>query len=171
MTSRLSLYVFPALLAACALLTVTSSAGLPENVAIHFNAKNGADAWVARDQYRILMLSCLIGLPLLLVWLMAWLPRLTGEKGQIPDHEYWLATEQRDATKRFLLAHSCWLGTITVAIIYGIQLSIQRANAAVPATLATDQLSTVLLIYICGLAWWIASFLRHFNRGRGDRDY
>ena len=40
MTSRLSLYVFPALLAACALLTVTGSAGLPENVAIHFNVKN-----------------------------------------------------------------------------------------------------------------------------------
>jgi hypothetical protein len=62
MTSRLSLYVFPALLAACALLTVTGSAGLPENVAIHFNVKNDADAWVARDQY-ILMLLCLVGLP------------------------------------------------------------------------------------------------------------
>jgi hypothetical protein len=171
MTSRLSLYVFPALLAACALLTVTSSAGLPENVAIHFNAKNGADAWVARDQYRILMLSCLIGLPLLLVWLMARLPRLTGGKGQIPDHEYWFATERRDATERFLLAHSCWLGNITIAIVYGVHLSIQRANAVVPATLATDQLSTMLLIYVCGLAWWITSFLRHFNRGTGDRDY
>jgi hypothetical protein len=119
----------------------------------------------------ILMLSCLIGLPLSLVWLMARLPRLTGGKGQIPDHEYWFATERRGATERFLLAHSYWLGTITVAIIYGIHLSIQRANAVVPATLATDQLSTVLLVYICGLAWWIASFLRHFNRGRGDRDY
>ena len=171
MTSRLSFYVFPALLAACALLTVTSSAGLPENVAIHFNAKNGADAWVTRDQYRILMLLCLVGLPLLLVWVMARLPRLTGGKGQIPDHEYWFATERRDATERFLLAHSCWLGTITVAIIYGIHLSIQRANTVVPATLATDQLGTMLLIYLCGLAWWITSFLRHFDRGRSEHNY
>ena len=171
MTSRLSFYVFPALLAACALLTVTSSAGLPENVAIHFNAKNGADAWVTRDQYRILMLLCLVGLPLLLVWVMARLPRLTGGKGQIPDHEYWFATERRDATERFLLAHSCWLGTITVAIIYGIHLSIQRANTVVPATLATDQLGTMLLIYLCGLAWWITRFLRHFDRGRSEHNY
>lgn len=50
MTSRLSLYVFSALLAACALFVVTSSASLPENVAIHFDAKNGADTWVTRDQ-------------------------------------------------------------------------------------------------------------------------
>lgn len=109
--------------------------------------------------------------PLLLVWVMARLPRLTGGKGQIPDHEYWLATERQDATERFLLAHSCWLGTITVAVVYGVHLSIQRANAVVPATLSTDQLSTMLFIFICGLAWWLASFLRHFNRGRSDRDH
>jgi hypothetical protein len=168
MTSRLSLYVFLAVLAACTLHTVTSSAGLPENVAIQFDSKNGADAWVARDQYRILMLLCLIGLPLLVVWVMARLPRLTGGKGQIPDHEHWFATERRDATERFLLARSCWLRTITVAIIYGIHVSIQRANAIIPATLATDQLSTMLLIYICGFAWWIASFLAHFDRTRGN---
>lgn len=169
MTSRLSLYVFSALLAACALFVIASSATLPENVAIHFDAKNSADAWVTRDQYRILMLLFLVGLPLLLVWVMAWLPRLTGGKGQIPDHEYWFASERRDATERFLLAHSCWLGSLTAAIIFGIHISIQRANAVTPTTLATDQLSTMLLIYLCGLAWWITSFLRHFDRARGRR--
>lgn len=169
MTSRLSLYVFSALLAACALFVVTSSASLPENVAIHFDAKNGADTWVTRDQYRILMLLFLVGLPLLLVWVMARLPRLTGGKGQIPDHEYWFADERKDATESFLLAHSCWLGSLTTAIIFGIHVSIQRANAVAPATLATDQLSTMLLIYLCGLAWWITSFLRHFDKARGRR--
>ena len=171
MTSRLSLYVFPALLAVCALLMVTSSAGLPENVAIHFNAKDDADAWVARDQYRLLMLLALVGLPLLLVWVMAWLPRLTGGKGQIPDHEYWFANGRRRDTERFLLAHACWLGTITVAVIYGIHISIQRANAATPAALVSDQLPTMLLVYVCGLGWWITSFLRHFDRDRSERNY
>lgn len=169
MSSRLSLFIFPALLAVCALLAMNGSPGVPENVAIHFNAKNEADAWVARDQYRILILLCLVGLPLLLVWVMGWLPRLTGGKGQIPDHEYWFADERRDETERFLLAHACWLGTITVAVIYGVHISIQRANAAAPATLASDQLLTMLLVYVCGLGWWITSFLRHFDKGRGTR--
>jgi hypothetical protein len=106
----------------------------------------------------------IIGLPLLLVWVMAWLPRLTSGKGQIPDHEYWFASERRGATEQFLFAHACWLGAITVATIYGIHITLQRANAVTPATLATDQLSTMLLIFICGLGWWIASFLRHFRR-------
>ena len=52
-------------------------------MAIHFDAKNNADAWAARDHYRILMLLCLVGLPLL-VWVMARLPRLTGGKGAAP---------------------------------------------------------------------------------------
>ena len=164
MTSRLSLYVFSALLVACAILTVTSSASLPENVAVHFNAKSDADAWVSRDQYRMLIVLFLIGLPLLLVWVMAWLPRLTGGKGQIPDHEYWFASEQRVATEQFLLGHACWLEAITVAAIYGIHIAIQRANAVVPAKLEMDQLLTMLLIFVCGLGWWIASFMRHFRR-------
>jgi hypothetical protein len=56
-----------------------------------------------------------------------------------------------------------------VAIIYGIHLSIMRANAVTPAALAIDQLSTMLLIYICGLAWWITSFLRHFAKVKATR--
>ena len=171
MTSRLSLYVFPALLAACALLTVTSSAGLPENVPFTSTLRMMPTLGLPAISTAFSCCCVWSGCPLLLVWVMARLPRLTGGKGQIPDHEYWFATERQDATERFLLAHSCWLGTITVAVIYGIHLSIQRANAVVPATLSTDQLSTMLLIYICGLAWWIASFLRHFNRGRSDRDH
>jgi len=64
------------------------------------------------------------------------------------------------ATEQFLFGHACWLGAITVATIYGIHIAIQRANAVAPATLATDQ----LLIFVVGLGWWIASFLRHFRR-------
>jgi len=164
MTSRLSLYVFSALVVVCAVMAVTSSGSLPDNVAIHFDAKNDADAWVSRDQYRVLILIVLIGLPLFLVWVMAWLPRLTGGKGQIPDHEYWFAGQRRAATEQFLIGHACWLGAITVATIYGIHIAIQRANAVAPATLSADQLSTMLLIFMCGLGWWFVSFLRHFRR-------
>src|SRR4249919_1204718 len=141
MASRLSVYFFSALLVVCGLLALKSIPSLPENVAIHFNAKNEADSWVSRDQYRVFILLFLVGLPLLLVWVMAWLPRLTGGKGQIPDHEYWFASERRGATEQFLFGHACWLGVITVATIYGIHIALQRANAVTPVTLATDQLS------------------------------
>jgi uncharacterized membrane protein len=56
MTSRLSPYVFSALLVVCTILTVTNTVSLPESVAIHFNAKNSDDAWISRDLYRVLIL-------------------------------------------------------------------------------------------------------------------
>jgi hypothetical protein len=164
MTSRLSFYAFSILLVVCTVLTATSAVRLPENVAVHFNAQGAADGWVSRDEYRTGILLFMIGLPSFLVWTMGWLPKLTGGKGQIPDHEYWFASERRGATEQFLVGHACWLGALTVATVYGIHLALQRANAVTPATLATDQLSTMLLIFICGLGWWITSFLRHFRR-------
>ena len=133
MPSRLSLYVFLALLAACVLSVSTGTSDLPEKIAIHFNARNEADVWIVRDQYRFLILLCLIGLPLILVWIMAWLPRLTGGKGKSPIIS--IGLHLRDVTERFLLAHACWLGCFTVAIVYGIHISIQGANAQSPAAM------------------------------------
>src|SRR5262249_7482655 len=169
MTSRLSAYVFTALLAVCVLFALKSIPGLPENVAIHFNAKYEADAWVPRDQYCVFILLFLVGLPLLLVWVMAWLPRLTGGKGQIPDCEFWFADERRGETERFLLSHALWLGCFTIAIIYGVHVAIQRANSLAPATLAVDTLTAMLVIYLCGLIWWFARFLRHFRSVTSNR--
>ena len=77
MASRLSVYFFPVLLSVCVLVAPRSIPSLPDNVAIHFNVKNEADGWVSRDQYRVFILLFLIGLPLLLVGVMAWLPRFT----------------------------------------------------------------------------------------------
>ncbi|MFZ2092727.1 MAG: hypothetical protein WAU99_13430, partial [Pseudolabrys sp.] len=67
-------------------------------------------------------------------------------------------------TKAFLLQHSCWLGTLTVAVIYGMHISIMHANAANPPLLATDRLLTMVLFYLIGLVWWAAAFLRHFKK-------
>lgn len=152
------------LLILCTVGAIASSADLPEIVAVHFDAKHHADAWIARDEYRILMVLVLIGLPLILVGIFAWLPRITGGKGQIPDHEYWFAENRRHETEAFLLQHSCWLGSLTVAVVYGLQLFIERANTATPPTLSADQLAVTLLIYLFGLGWWLTRFLAHFRK-------
>ena len=160
---RLPLLLFPVLVIVAAFSTLNSVAGLPESVAIHFNATGGADNWMTRDYYRVFILLFLVGLPLLLVWVMAGLPLITGGKGQIPNCEYWFADERQRATANFLLSHACWLGCFTAAVIYGIHISILNANAANPPMLAADRFLTMVLVYLCGLAWWITSYIRHFQ--------
>jgi hypothetical protein len=72
----------------------------------------------------------------------------------------------RTATRnRKLLTESCLLaGCMTVAIVYGMHVLIQRANAVSPPLLATDRFVLMLLIYLCGLGWWFMTFVRHFQQ-------
>jgi uncharacterized membrane protein len=161
---RASLVIFVALLVIFTFLTFNSIGGLPDKIAIHFDGSGAADGWMTRETYRIYVLLSLAGLPLLLVWIMAGLPRLTKGRGQIPNCEYWFADDRQRLTEAFLLQHACWLGTLTVAVIYGMHISIMRANATNPPLLATDRLLTMVLIYLIGLVWWAAAFLRHFKK-------
>ena len=161
---RASLVIFISLLVVFSFLTLNSIGDLPEKIAIHFDANGAADGWTSRETYRVSALLALSGLPLLLVWIMAGLPRLTKGRGQIPDYEYWFAGDRQRLTETFLLRHACWLGTLTVAVIYGMHVSIMRANAISPPLLATDRLLTMVFVYLLGLVWWAAAFLRHFKK-------
>ena len=162
--NRLSRLLFPALLVVCTFFTLNSLGDLPEKVATHFDANGVADGWTNRDHYRLFIVLFLVGLPLLLVWVMAGLPRHTNGKGQIPNCEYWFAQERRHTTESFLIGHACWLGCLTVAVVYGMHISILRANAMTPPVFAADRFITMVFVYLCGLVWWTATFLRHFQK-------
>jgi uncharacterized membrane protein len=165
--NRASLWIFVSLLMIFVFLTFNSIGGLPEKIAVHFDAAGAADAWTTRENYLFIVLSSLTGLPLLLVWVMAGLPRLTKGRGQVPDSEYWFASDRQRATKNFLIQHGSWLGTLTVAVIYGMHILILRANELNPPLLAMDRFSVMIFIYLCGLIWWMAAFLRHFRKPIG----
>ena len=158
------LALFAAFVVGATFFALNGIGELPERVAIHFAANGAADGWTSRENYRLFIIFFLIAVPSLLVWVMAALPRLTGGRGQIPDQEYWFAQERRHETEIFLINHACWLGCMTVAVIYGMHLLILRANAITPPTLAVDRFITMIVIYLCGLVWWLAAFLRHFRK-------
>jgi uncharacterized membrane protein len=158
------LVLFAAVLVTAAFFALNSIGELPEKVATYFTANGTANRWTSREDYRLFILLSLTALPSLLVWLMAGLPRLTNGRGQIPDPEYWFAPERRHATERFLIRHAFWLGCMTVAIVYGIHVCILRANSVTPPVLAVNRFITIVVIYLCGLVWWLATFLRHFQR-------
>jgi hypothetical protein len=156
--------LFAALLTVCAFLVLSTAEDLPEKVAIHFTVDGLPDNWTTRDRYRLVVLLSLVGLPLLLLFAMAGLPLVTGGQGLIPNHEYWFAQKRRRSTASFLLRHACWLGCLTVAVIYGLHVLIMRANAVEPPLLAIDRLLTMVLVYFAGLGWWFTSFMRHFQK-------
>ncbi len=163
MSTKSLLALFATFLAIATFFSFNSSANLSEKVAIHFAADGTADDWTSREQYRVFILLALISLPSLLVGVMAGLPRLTDGRGQIPNCEYWFSGERRQATEDFLLRHSCWLGCMTVAVIYGIHIFILRANATTPPRLEYDHFIAMISLYLIGLGWWMGLLLRRFR--------
>ena len=162
--TRLRIVGFSALIVVFAVLIFNSIGDLPAKVAVHFDANSAPDGWVSREKYGIFALLFLVGLPLGLFAVMAGLPRLTGGKGLIPNSEYWFADERKQQTESFLLQHSCWLGTMTAAVIYGVHVLLMRANELDPPKLSTDRFLVMIFFYLCGLAWWTTAFLRHFQK-------
>ena len=160
---QLSLTMFCTLLVVLPCLVFTAIGDLPETVAIHFSNTGVADAWATRQEYLLFILLLLVLLPSLLVWLMAGLPRLTKGKGQIPNCEYWFAPSRRKRTDKFLTDHACWLGCLTVAVIYGMHILLLRANATTPPALATDRFIVMIVFYLSGLVWWMMRLLHHFQ--------
>jgi uncharacterized membrane protein len=147
-----------------AVFAFNGTGNLPEKVAIQFDASGAANYWTSRDSYRFFLSLFLVGLPSLVVWLMAGLPRFTQGQGQIPNNEYWFAQQRRHATERFLIDHAFWLGCMTVAVVYGMHIFILRANANSPPLLAVDSVITMIAVYLLGLAWWFTAFMRHFQK-------
>ena len=159
-----SVLIFFGLLVVFATSAFNSVEKLPVQIAVHFDTNNAPDFLTDRRTYIIAFLLLLVLLPSLLVWLMAGLPRLTKGKGQVPGHEYWFAFDRRKQTETFLLRHAAWLGSMTATVIYGINGLIMQANSVSPPRLASDRFLFVLLMYLCGLCWWVTAFVRHFQR-------
>jgi hypothetical protein len=160
------------LFAGCLVMAVAYALGtvdrLPETVATHFAKTEVPDVWVQRDHYRITLVLMLTLIPLLLVWLMARLPSLIEGRSMIPNSEYWFHPNRRQETEAFLLVHAIRLGVLVLASIVGLHVMILRANAKTPPALNVDQVVTMIVIFMIGLAWWLMTLLRRFDEV-GDR--
>ncbi len=155
---------FLALLCMSIGFTIGSFSQLPPTVAVHFDAAGAADSWMTAASYSSLILFLMIVVPVLLILLFAVLPRVTGGRGQIPNSDYWLVPERAQDSLGFLFRHSCWLASMTLATLYGINLFILRANGVTPPRLDTERLFLMVFVYLAGLAWWSMTLFRRFSR-------
>ncbi len=158
------LWFFAACMVAALAFVLGTLGKLPETVATHFGTNGNPDGWSQLDHYRVGLLFLLIVVPMLLVWLMAGLPRKIEGRGMIPHHEYWFASERRQATEQFLLAHAARLGILTIAGIVGLHIMILRAHESSPPKLNIEQFTTTMLVFLVGLGWWFFALIRHFQR-------
>jgi hypothetical protein len=119
---------------------------------------------MTREGYRVFMLLFVTVLPLFVVAMAGWLPRLFPGAANIPNRRHWMAPERREAALRLLAAYACWLGSLLVLFIFGIHILLLQANRSVPARLPETAFFGLLGGFALALLAWIVIRVRRFRR-------
>jgi hypothetical protein len=142
-----------------------SSLSLPPQMASHFDASGVADGGMATEAY--LRFIALFGAILPLVWVV--LPQLIrylpAQFINLPNRDYWMAPERREATNAWLVRHFLWFGSLQVGFAGGIHLVIYQANQTTPPRLPGGWMPGLMGIFLLGAIIWVVVMIRHFLRG------
>lgn len=142
------------------LAVIATSIALPERIATHFAADGHPNGFMTRGAYLIVMCLMAVGVPALILLGVSGALRRGSTRVQIPDREYWLAPERREATIEWLRLHAARLATGACAFAFAVHVALIRANSLVPPRLdpvvSTGLLAGsfgAVLIWVYLLAW------------------
>jgi len=141
-----------------------TSAPLPARVATHFGRGGLANGWMTHDGYLVFILAFTVLLPAFIVAMVGVLPRAIGARASIPNRNYWLTPERRDAALSSLASHACWLGCLLVVFLVAIHLLTVEANAATPARLSESAMIGVMAGFGLGIVLWLLALWMRFRR-------
>ena len=160
-----SLFVLVLIVVGWFIRTTTGELGDP--VATHFGNGYYANGWMSRDGYLAFSLAFSTLLPIAVVGIVGWLPRVAPRSLNLPNKDYWLAPERRDATFANVAAYAILLGTLIAIFMAGVHWLILKANAAVPPQLPAQLFWTMLCAFIAAFLVWIGAFWWKFRNVPG----
>jgi hypothetical protein len=147
-----------------ALFVLLTSRGLPPVVASHFDGSGAANGFMTREYYTLLMLALVVGMPLLLVYLPAFAFSGPEAKINVPNRDYWLAPERRQATVCFLRRHIARFGTLLLLLLCYVHWLVVQANAQVPPRLSSPWFMGGLIVFVVLSIIWAAVLRGRFRK-------
>ena len=158
---RSAFFLLVALIALSAAFIAVTAGQLPGLVASHFDNRSGANGWLTRGNYVLLMLALAILLPLAIVGFIALVTRIAPRLINLPHRAYWLAEGRRERTLATLLAFACVQGGLLAVFAAALHYVILQANTTSPPQLPGVLFVAVLLGLLAAMvAWTIALYVR-----------
>jgi hypothetical protein len=137
---------------------------LPEQVETHFGGDNDPDEWMTRNSYLAFILSFLLLYPVLVAFLIGFLPRVKPDWVNFPNRDYWLAPERREESLKFLSTYGYWFGCLLLLLVVGIHWAILVGNRTQPPTLPLAIFVPILAGFLVGFIAWLVAVLRRFRK-------
>ena len=148
---------------AIAFVFVTGSS-LPPVVASHFIAGGTANGFMPRGIYLRFTIALLVGLPLLIAFLASFTSFLPTRFVNLPNREYWLATERQADTLVYLRKHGTHFGVLLAVFFCFVHWLVVRANAHSPPLFPESLFFMGMAAFLVGLVTWLGAFIVHFRR-------
>ncbi len=151
------------LVVACAFVWLTSG-DLPPVMASHFGPGGTANGFMSKGAYTALMLAAVIAVPALIA-LSAQLVRvLPPQLINLPNRQYWLAPQRREATLQALSSLVLPFAFALVVFLCFVHWLVVRANAVQPARLPEAPLFVGLAAFGVVTVLWLFVLFRRFRR-------
>lgn len=156
--------LFFLILAMGACLVWWSSGALPEVVASHFGAGGVADGFMPRVRYVGFMLALVLALPPLIFFTGPLASRLPMRYVNLPNKQYWLAPERRQATLESLSKFGAWAAYATLGVLCLAHWFVVQANLEHPPRLEQAPLVGAVAVFFLALFGGMIVVLRRFFR-------
>ncbi len=141
-----------------------TAAQLPERVATHFGMDGAPNGWMTRAGHvRFTTLTGIgsSGFVLAVFGFIRW----CGDAGlNIPNKEYWIAPERREATYEFVQRQGFLFACIVLGFIAGVHRTILVSNLRSPASLSGNDVAWLGGGFGGVTLVWLAVFVGRFFR-------
>lgn len=117
-----------------------------------------------RGIYVAVLLVIVIGVPLLIAFLPGALAGRGGKNLNIPNREYWLASERRENTVTFLRLHGQWFAAALALFLSYVHWLVVQANMLRPPELSTFGIVAGLVAFVLFLGGWLVVLFARFRR-------
>lgn len=136
---------------------------LPETLAIHFNRDGLANGWSSREVYFSIQIVLLAVLSLMAAFAPLWSLK-PGMKFHLPNREYWLADERKEATMAWVDDSYRKLFLLSMILMLVVSEQVMRANLSQPVRLDSRWFLVGLGIYFLIIGLWLIRLFRRFRR-------
>jgi len=155
--------IFLALTALVVLQVIVYYPRMPAVVASHFDGLGAPNGWSSKEVFFGLYLAIVLMMYGGFELMPKWIQSRPGTSMKIPNREYWLAPERRDATWAFFRRQMMLMGNLHLMLaIFAVQLAILANFEQQPRL--HPAIGWALAIYFIVFTAWLIHFFWHFKK-------
>lgn len=148
-------------------LAIASLAVLPATVASHFGPGGHPDGWMSREANAGLFVGICTFMLVVFLFTPALVLKLPPGLVNLPNRNYWLSAEQREATRAKVAGLLNEFGAAILTFFFIVQGFAMQANSAAPAQLNETPLLAALIAFLIFTALWCLKLVRAFRLPSG----